>query len=214
MCTFTRTASLSSASHRRTASSQPGQTATAGQASDHPAVARCLLCALLTVVCCCLRSVSVVWSPAALSASSTVLSGKRKHGSSSIAAGDLLCTVTTDRALSFKVTAGVGGRLLEVNERLIAAPSLLSDPHSSQWNGYIALVLMDKQQHSDLQAARAAHSDSASSSISSTRSGSSGLQHQQTQPLWRTPAEWEGIRGVGNTTHVATSPPSASASQT
>jgi glycine cleavage system H lipoate-binding protein len=150
----------------------------------------------------------VVWSPAALSASSTVLSGKRKHGSSSIAAGDLLCTVTTDRALSFRLTAGVGGRLLEVNEKLIANPSLLSNPRSSQWEGYIALVLMDKQQLHELQTAGAATRAESARSASSNRGSQ---QQRQQQPVWRSTAEWEQIRGgLSSTNGVAASLPSTS----
>ena len=135
----------------------------------------------------------MVWSAAALSASQTVLSGKRKHGSSTVQPTDLLCTINSSSAASsspsdvplllpthsYAVLAGIRGQLLEVNDRLLTTPALLSDAKSAQWEGHVAVVLMDRKQRHDI--------------ASSTHS------------LYKTKVQWQQLRGP-------LTPPSASLS--
>ena len=99
---------------------------------------------------------AVEWSSAALSASQTVLKGKRKKGSSLIQPQHPLCTITTTTGTptshpstppsTYCILAGVRGQLLEVNDAVITDPTLLSDAQRSQWEGHVAVVLMDKAQ--------------------------------------------------------------------
>ena len=93
------------------------------------------------------------WSTAAQSASQTVLVGKRKKGSSLIHPQHPLCILTTQPTSpptapprTYTILATVRGQLLEVNDAIVTDPSLLSDTWKSQWEGHVAVVLMDKSQ--------------------------------------------------------------------
>lgn len=127
----------------------------------------------------------MTWSNVALSASQTVMTGKRKHGSNVIQAPTLLCTITTTPSspptltpdsssppsLTYTVRSGVRGSLLEVNDRLLTHPALCSTESTAQWEGYIAVVLMDKSQFHEI----------------------SRKDHDE----YKSRSEWEQIRGKG-----------------
>ena len=118
--------------------------------------------------------IPVVWSPAVLSASHTAPKGKRKRGSTQLQPHDPLCTITTSlpSACSYTVLAGVRGQLLEVNEVVMKWPELLMDRKSSQWEGFIAVVLMDRTQRHEI-------------------GGAVPL------PVYKTSEEWQRARGRG-----------------
>ncbi len=66
------------------------------------------------------------------------ISGKQKKGAQTIKAGYTMCTVDTGVGGLVELRTPVGGKLLEINEALLAHPELLQTHHSS--SGYIAVI--------------------------------------------------------------------------
>jgi hypothetical protein len=67
------------------------------------------------------------------------ISGKKKRGALFCQPDTVLFTATCTDGSVFKIRAGVGGKLVEVNERIVADPTLLQ--RRPETDGYIAIVL-------------------------------------------------------------------------
>jgi len=96
---------------------------------------------------------SVEWLAAAAPLLTTVLVGKRKHGSAVVEPLSAICALHTVDGQRFVIRAAVRGRLLEVNEKLSTAAQAATSgllESDSEWGGYVGIVLMDKPQLYDL----------------------------------------------------------------
>lgn len=67
------------------------------------------------------------------------VSGKGKRGAQMIGPRSALCIITCSDGTSHTILAGVNGKLIEVNERLLSRPQLLIE--SPKEEGYLAIVL-------------------------------------------------------------------------
>lgn len=67
------------------------------------------------------------------------VSGKGKRGAQQMGLRSPLCIITCSDASQYTVLAGVNGKLVEVNERLISTPQLLTQKPNAE--GYLAIVL-------------------------------------------------------------------------
>ncbi len=71
------------------------------------------------------------------------VSGKLKKGAQTIKAGCTICSVVIDGGDVVQLKTLVGGKLLEMNEALLANPTLLNTHHNS--TGFVAIVYPDTE---------------------------------------------------------------------
>jgi len=62
--------------------------------------------------------------------------GKKKRGGQFLSESSIICEINCENSQSFRVRAGIVGKLLEVNEELVESPEMLKDPS----RGYIAIM--------------------------------------------------------------------------
>ncbi|XP_071520907.1 protein Abitram-like isoform X2 [Panulirus ornatus] len=67
------------------------------------------------------------------------VSGKGKRGAQQLGPQSPICIITCSDSTKYTVLAGIHGKLVEVNERLVSHPHLLSESPNAE--GYLALVL-------------------------------------------------------------------------
>ena len=71
--------------------------------------------------------------------------GKKKNGALKVRPHEIVCTVECEDGREFKIRAGVGGRVIEVNERLNSDPNLIKDPGE----GFVCILLTHLQRIED-----------------------------------------------------------------
>jgi glycine cleavage system H lipoate-binding protein len=71
------------------------------------------------------------------------VSGRLKKGAQNLKAGTRLCTVTIEDGTEVQLSIPVGGKLLELNDKIIANPTLLETSHDN--TGYVAVIYPDTE---------------------------------------------------------------------
>ena len=96
---------------------------------------------------CVLISKSAIMQPRSIEYSENLntdgISGRMKKGALKLKAGASICKVTSADGTSVNLRTPVGGKLLELNDNLIADPSLLQHKYDSE--GYIAIIYPDTE---------------------------------------------------------------------
>ena len=78
----------------------------------------------------------------------TAVSGKKKAGAVFLSERDMVCTIDISDGTEVTMYACVRGNVIEINERLLAHPELVSDsPHS---DGYLCVMLPKLQEKRDI----------------------------------------------------------------
>lgn len=71
------------------------------------------------------------------------VSGRMKKGAQVLKAGTKISTISLANGTTVNFTTPVGGKLLELNDRIIAEPSLLENSHDNE--GFIAILYPDTE---------------------------------------------------------------------
>ena len=71
------------------------------------------------------------------------VSGRMKKGALNLKAGSIICSIQTNDDKLIELRTPIGGKLLELNEKLIENPNILHDGYDS--TGYLAVIYPDTE---------------------------------------------------------------------
>mmetsp|Transcript_13769 Transcript_13769/g.50135 ORF Transcript_13769/g.50135 Transcript_13769/m.50135 type:complete len:170 (-) Transcript_13769:687-1196(-) len=73
--------------------------------------------------------------------------GKRKKGANNLHADSFLCIITANSGTMYQLKVCCEGKLIEVNERLVSEPCLIT--MDAEWRGYVAIIQLSGESRQD-----------------------------------------------------------------